>query len=399
MTRALGRAGRWSIALWLCVVVGGPAPRPASAAPRFDVGIVEPPAGQPVLGPIEIAAEVRDGDAVRVEFFLDTVKIGELAGPPWRLAFDVGESTASRTLAVVAHAADGKRARAELVTPAVRIDDVVDLPLEQLYVTATSGGAPVRDLLRADFRVSEGSVAQRLVTFERGDVPLTAVLLLDSSTSMRGAPLAAALGGARAFAAGMQPLDEAQLLLFSDQVVHRTPFSGDADALVAGLTGAEARGGSAIVDHLLLALLELERRQGRRVVILLSDGVDVESVLGTRELDPVVGRSPALLYWIRLRPDAAGARYRSIWRSFEEHAAELEGLAHLVERSGGRVVEIARVEEAAVAFRTILEELRSQYVLGWYPTGLRHDSSWRRIRVDLARPGVTLRAREGFYDD
>jgi len=237
------------------------------------------------------------------------------------------------------------------------------------------------------------------VTFERGDVPLTAILLLDSSASMRGGPLAAALAGARAFAAGMAPLDEAELVLFSDQVIAQSAFGSDPEALVAGLSGAEARGGSAIHDHLLLSLLELERRQGRRVVILLSDGVDVDSVLGTAELEAVAGRSPALLYWIRLGHEAAGARFRSVWRDFAGHAAELAGLERLVAMSGGRVLDIARPEQAQEAFGEILAELRRQYVLSWYPRGLRHDGSWRPIRIEVDRPGVELRAREGYFDD
>lgn len=372
---------------------------PALAAPRFEVGLVSPEAGQPVFGRVVVGAEVRGGEATRVEFWLDGRLAGELTRPPWRLEVDTGEANAPRTFRVVAYSGAGERAEAELATPAVRVDEVVELPLQQIYVTAEHGGDPVLDLGRDDFRVSERGTGQRLVTFERGDVPLTAILLLDSSTSMRGGSLAAALAGARAFAADMAPLDEARLVLFSDQVVAATPFGSDPAALVAGLTGAEARGGSAIHDHLLLALLELERRQGRRVVVLLSDGVDVESVLGTRELAQVAGRSPTLLYWIRLPSPGHGAPERSVWRNAEMHAAELAGLEGLVRASGGRVIPIARPEQAPAAFGAILAELRGQYVLSWYPSGLRHDGSWRPIRLDCRRGGVELRAREGYFDD
>ena len=372
---------------------------PAAAAPRFEVGLVEPEAGAPVFGQIAMAAEVRGGDAARVEFFLDGRAVGELLHPPWRIEVDAGEENLERRFKVVAWSAAGERAEAELTIPPVQVDEVVELPLQQIYVTAAHGGEPVLDLERRDFQVVERGTDQTLVTFERGDVPLTAILLLDSSASMRGGPLAAALAGARAFAAGMAPLDEAELVLFSDQVIAQSAFGSDPEALVAGLSGAEARGGSAIHDHLLLSLLELERRQGRRVVILLSDGVDVDSVLGTAELEAVAGRSPALLYWIRLGHEAAGARFRSVWRDFAGHAAELAGLERLVTMSGGRVLDIARPEQAQEAFGEILAELRRQYVLSWYPRGLRHDGSWRPIRIEVDRPGVELRAREGYFDD
>jgi Ca-activated chloride channel family protein len=371
---------------------------PLSAA-ALEVRVLEPSNGAPAFGEVQISAEVRGGAAQRLEIWLDGRRAGTLERPPWRTRIDVGQENVPRRLRVVAVGADGNRAHAEVVLAAIRVDESVELQLQQLYVTATGGGGPVLDLGREELRVFEEGRAQPLVTFERGDVPLTAVLLIDASTSMRGAPLATALEGARAFVAGMQPLDEAQLVLFSDQVLHRTPFTGDAAALAAGLDGVEARGGSAIADHLLLALLGLERRQGRRLVVLLSDGVDVESVLSTRELEPVVGRSTALLYWIRLRDEPEGARHRSLWRGFEEHAAELEGLARMVEASGGRTISLERIEDAPGAFRAILDELRRQYVLGWYPSGLRHDGSWREIRVEVARRGVEARSRAGYFDD
>jgi Ca-activated chloride channel homolog len=387
--------------LTAALALAAPAPPPLAAASRFDVGIVEPLAGAPVFGRTTIAAEVRGGTATQVEFWIDGVKAGTVTRPPWRLEVELGEDNAQRRFRVVAFAADGSRAEAELVAQPIQINEVVELPLEQIYVTATRGGAPVAYLERRDFRVVEGGTTQKLVTFERGDIPLTAVLLVDSSDSMRGEPLAAALAGARAFASHMAPLDEAQLLLFSDQVVHRTPFTHDPDELVGGLTGAEARGGTAINDHLLLALLELERRQGRRVVILLSDGVDVESVLGSADLEAVAGRSPALIYWIRLGGDQKleEKHNRSVWRNFDEHDAELAGLAQMVRTSGGRILDIAQPVQAAEAFGEILDELRSQYVLSWYPSGLRHDGSWRKIRVEVGLGGVDLRARDGYFDD
>ena len=387
------------LALALAFVAAAARPAAGAEADELQVRIVEPAPGAPAFGPVQVTAEVRGPRPAVVEFWLDGRRAATADRPPWRRTLDTGQENVPRRLRVVAIGADGNRAHAEIVLSAIRVDEEVELQLQQLYVTATNADGAVLDLERGDFRVFEEGDAQSLVTFERGDVPLTAVLLVDSSTSMRGAPLAAAIEGARTFAAGMQPLDEAQLVLFSDQVLHRTPFTGDPEVLAAGLSGGEARGGSAITDHLLLALLGLERRQGRRLIVLLSDGIDVESVLGTAELEPVVGRSNALLYWIRLDDDPEDARYRSLWRGFEEHAAELVGLARLAERSGGRVIDVARLDDVPAAFRTILDELRRQYVLGWYPSGLKHDGSWRDLRVDVGRRGVEARSRSGYYDD
>jgi Ca-activated chloride channel family protein len=391
----VSRRGRWAAVALAALLAAG---LRAGAAMSFEVGILEPLAGQAVFGPTPFVAEVRGGDAARVEFFVDGRRVGELAAPPWRVEVDLGQENVGHRFRVVATSTDGAQDAAELAVAPVRVDEEIELPLQQLYVTATRGDAPALDLGREEFHIFDDGREQRLVTFERGDVPLAAVLLIDSSLSMRGAPLAGALAGARAFAAGMAELDEAMLLAVSDQVLIRNSFTREPDQLVAGIDAASARGGSAIYDHLFLALLELDRRQGRKVIVLLSDGVDVDSLLAARELEPVFGRSQALLYWLRLGGRRGDVRHRSAWRDFEEHRAELEALERLVERSGGRTLDLPRSADAPAAFETILDELRRQYVLGYYPTATRRDGRWRKIRIDVPS-GITLRAREGYYDD
>ena len=135
------------------------------------------------------------------------------------------------------------------------------------------------------------------------------------------------------------------------------------------------------------------------MVILLSDGVDLDSVLTVRDLEPVTGRSQVLLYWLRLGGDQTKVRRRSVWRDFDEHTAELAALEHLVERSGGRILDLPAGGDPRTVFQEVLAELRGQYVLGWYPSASRGEGDWRELRVNVARLGVRLRAREGYYDD
>jgi Ca-activated chloride channel family protein len=371
---------------------------PAAAA-ALEVVFVAPAAGVAVFGEIQVALEVRGGEGARVDLFLDGQRVASAERPPWRFRVATGEENVERRLRAVARVPGGPTAEATLVLPALRVDEVVELELQQLYVTATHDGEPILDLGRGDFRLDDDGDRQRIVTFERGEVPITAVLLLDASLSMRGDPLAGALAGARAFVDGLAELDEARVVLFSDRTLSRTPFGRDPESLLAGLGGASAHGGSAVNDHLYLALAELERRQGRRVVVLLSDGVDLDSVLGVTELEPVIGRSPVLFYWLRLGDARGVLRRRSVWRDFDEHQRELEALERLVERSGGRIFDLPPGTDPRGPFREILAELRSQYVLGWYPNAPQNDGSWRKLRLDVARPGVRLRAREGYYDD
>lgn len=393
---------RGAIVLSIATTLAGAAAAAPAQSPPPGVAITAPAPGVPAFGAIEVVVEARGAAPRRMEFWFNGTKAGELSRPPWRLTIATGDENVERRFRVVAVYDAGERRASEVALPVIHVDEELDLPLQQLYVTATRADGPadpVLDLARGDFAVYDQGRRQEIVTFEHGDVPLTAVLLIDSSLSMRGGPLRAALAGAHSFATGMAPLDEASLLLFSDRVVHHTLFSADPDELLAGLTGAEARGGSAVNDHLFLALQLLEKRQGRRVVILLSDGVDVESLLSAAEVSAIAVRSQALIYWIRVASKPFDLLQRSAWRTVEEHSAEIRQLAATVDGSGGRRIDIQRFEDAAGAFQQILTELRQQYVLGFYPDRSRHDGDWHPIRIEIEPRKVLLRTREGYYDD
>ncbi len=81
------------------------------------------------------------------------------------------------------------------------------------------------------------------------------------------------------------------------------------------------------------------------------------------------------------------------------HRAELDGLARLVSASGGRIIDLARLEEAEAAFADVLAELREQYVLGYYPSGARQSGRWRRVEVRTGGSGLELRTRSGYFDE
>ncbi len=372
---------------------------PLQAAEDPHVTIVSPLPGRPVFGEVEFAVEVSPaGGIAAVELFVDGNFAGRPQRPPYRVRVDVGEENREHRFEAVVRGAAGGQSEALLVTPSLRVDDEVALELRQLYVTVTRGETRVLDLGRDDFTVLDGGERQQLVTFERGGVPLTALIMVDASFSMQGRPLEAAMRGAEAFVRGMKPLDRAKLLLFSDRVVHTTPFTGFAEVLTAGLRTVEAAGGTALNDHLYLALKLLEARQGRRVIVLLTDGIDVASVLGMRDVAWVARRSQALVYWIRLGRSMPWEQRFSSWRNADEHRAERESLKELVTTSGGRILGLESIDDTETAFANVLAELREQYVLGYYPTRNTAGGAWHKVRVRLRRSGLAVRTREGYLD-
>ncbi len=385
------------LARWLPLV--GVLALPSQVA-ALQITILEPPPGEPVFGEVAFRAEILPQDEILlVEFLVDGRSVARRSEPPFRVTADVGQENRGHRFEVVAESRGGQIVTAVVETPAIPVDHEVSVELRQLYVTATRGDERVLDLGPEEFTVLDDGVRQRLVTFARGDVPFTAVLLLDVSASMRGARLAAVVSGARTFAGAMKPLDQCKVLLFSDRLLHSTPFTSFPQIVTAGLAGIEASGGTALNDHLYMALRLLERRQGRRLVVLLSDGVDVESILRMHQLLEVVRRSRSLIYWIRLGATDPQETRHSAWRDAAEHRRELELLERAVATSGGRIETLGSIADSEAAFEAVMAEIREQYVLGYYPSHALGNGQWHRVTVRVARPGVRVRARAGYLGD
>ena len=389
----------WTTLLAALALVAVPAAAadPPDGGRELEVLLVLPVYGEAIFGEVEIGADVYppDAEVARVEFYLDSRLLGVVENPPYALRVDAGQENVEHHFRVVVHGAGGGVAESGVWTPRIESDDEIGVDLQQLYVTIERGAERVLDLDRDDFAVLDNGQRQQLVTFERGDVPFTAVLLVDASSSMKGRRLAIALEGAEAFVRGMRPLDQAKLLLFSDRLLHETPFTSFATVLTVGLAGVEAGGGTALNDHLYLALKRLETRQGRRVVVVLSDGIDVESVLSMAQVRWSASQLQPVIYWIRLEERSG---HLSMWRGPVESDEEIELLGQTVEESGGRVRVIDRIEDVAQAFRWILDDLRNQYVLGYYPPEQKGKNAWHKVVVRVDGADLAVRTRGGYLE-
>jgi Ca-activated chloride channel family protein len=370
------------------------------------VTIVEPERDSFVIGNTVIRAEVAAAEEIaEVEFYVDGKAVGVATSPPYGIEVDLGEENVAHRFSVTARDVLGSHATSTVRTAPVPIARDYDVELQQLYVTVTNGANRVLDLEAEEFIVRDNDEIQEVTTFAKGDIPFTAVLLIDASASMHGERLAHATAGAAAFVRGMQPFDRAKLLIYSHQVLNTTPFTGHHDLLIAALAGAEASGGTALHDHLYMALKLLEVRQGRRVLILLSDGVDSHSVLKMPQVHRAAQRSRVVIYWIRLTgqtgtaaPDEYGIKMRSAWRDSDEFRDQFLLLQQSVEDSGGRIIKVDRASQIETIFVQVLHELREQYVLGYYPSNRKDDGSWHRVQVRLRRSGAEVRTHRGYID-
>jgi Ca-activated chloride channel family protein len=369
------------------------------AIAELDVGLTSPAAGVPIFGEVEMVAEVFEGDGSEtVEFYVDGFKVDEKLAPPYKALVDVGEENREHRFEVRVVRADGASATSVVVSPSFRVDIEVDAELQQLYVTVLNDGRRVLDLEETDFEIRDRRQDQKIVTFARGDVRVTASLLIDASASMEGRRIEFALNGARAFVQGLKDTDDVSIDIFSDRLLYLTDYSNDIQALTAGFRSVRAEGGTALNDHLYMALKRLEQRQGRRVVVVLSDGYDSHSALRMREITWLARRSRAMIYWIRLGFEKEDKLRYSAWKDPKAYEEEFDLLVRTVAETGGRIIDLAQIEQTSAAMGEIVRELREQYVLGYYPTIALNDDSWHSVQVKVDRPGVRVRTRGGYID-
>jgi Ca-activated chloride channel family protein len=374
----------------LLVVRAGPAP--------VLVRLLAPGPGEVTVGEVEVSAEVESQDPVAwVDFFVNGWPAARVHRPPFTATVLIPEGPPSCRITAVASSSRGGRGSATVTTRRVVHEDRLEVALRQIFVDVSRAGRPLA-LERTDFRVFENGVEQAVASFERGTAPLSTLLLIDASESMRGERLVAAFDAARAFLDRLRPEDEAAVMVFADRVLALTPFGPPEPSLLAGVEGTLAAGGTALTDHLYAALRLLDERPGRRTVVLLSDGADVLSVLSTEDLLWKVRRSDASIYWLRLQSKGDAWSFSSAWRDPAANRAEGEGLLAAVAESGGRVEPLRGVAELQAGFTRLVNELRQQYVLGYYPRDIRHDGRWRPVEVRVLRPGTHLRYRTGWVD-
>ena len=383
--------------VWLALAAGAaPAVAQEGAPPAW---FLSPPALEPALGQVVVEIQVDHPDVREVRFVVDGRGVGVVERRPYRTTVDLADELGPHLFEAVVIGPAGELVRIGRRTPGLRVDDALDLGLRQLYVALDRRVALREPLSVEEFTILDDGARQEIVTFEGGDAALTVAVLVDASKSMSGGALRTALKGARALLDGLRELDEAALTLFADGLLFQGPHARTTDDTETILSAVDAAGGTALNDALYVALRQLEGRQGRRVIVLLSDGLDLHSALDIDQVQWAMQRSGSVVYWIELRTARSEDRVRSPWRTDQQHDVERAGLRRLVAESGGRVVRIESLAAAGEAFGSILAELRSQYVLGYYPLRDLDDGAWHQVSVRVERPGIKARTRRGYVDD
>jgi len=252
----------------------------------------------------------------------------------------------------------------------------------------------VTDLDLNDFAVFEDGVKQDVTFFNRRQQPIALSLLLDSSASMED-KLPTLQTAAGNFIRRLRPNDLAQVIDFDSRVEIRQAFTSNHDELETAIQQTTAGGSTSLHNAIYIALKELKKIKAvseedvrRQALVVFSDGEDTSSLVSFDEVLDLAKRSETAIYTIALR----GADTQT--KGFREAEFVMRTLA---QETGGRPFFPAKVDDLNGVYAQIADELASQYTLGYASKNVRRDGSYRRIVVQVARPGVTPRSKRGYY--
>jgi Ca-activated chloride channel family protein len=270
----------------------------------------------------------------------------------------------------------------------------IDVRLVNVFVTVTDQhGAPVGSLNKENFHLMEDGKEQKISVFDRESaLPLSIILEVDTSLSTkRDLPLE--LASARHFARTiLRPMDALSVFQFSEIVDEVVPFTADMKTIDHGIDRIHGGSATALYDAICLGSQALDRRRGRKVMVVITDGGDTVSKYDYRDAVRSAQEAEAIVYSIIVVPVEASAGRDT----GGEHA-----LIQLSEDTGGKYYYASSLPQLDSAFRQISDELRTQYLLAYYPSQRLSDSEFRRIQVTLH--GVTevadfrVRHRTGYY--
>ncbi len=256
-----------------------------------------------------------------------------------------------------------------------------------LFATVTDADKRlVPNLTQDDFEVFDNDKPQPLAFFQNEIQPITVVVMLDTSASMTGT-LDLLRAAAEQFVIRLLPDDKARVGAFNDKIQFSSRFTNDRDELAGDIRDLDYGNGTRLYDALAASLEELRGVEGRRVVLVFTDGDDTESKIGLGTVIDQARAQEVMVYAIGLESNYFnGAR---MVRTKPDR-----GLRKIADETGGGYFELERTSDLAPTFTRVAQELHSQYVLGFTPTAL--DGRVHKLSVKVKEPGMSVRARRSY---
>ena len=270
----------------------------------------------------------------------------------------------------------------------------IDTKLVNLWVNVTDqNGAVVGGLGKEDFRISEDNRPQEIKVFERqSEQPLTMTLAIDTSESTLKDRVLEQEAGKHFVQAILRPQDRMSLIQFATDVKLLVDFTNKPAQLERGLGALRGGEATALYEAIYLGAQDLARKEGRKVLVLVSDGGNTVKPTSYDDALEMALRGEVMIYSIIDVPIASSAG-RDIGG---EHA-----LITLSEQTGGKHY-YADAGNLDLAFKKVSDDLRTQYLIGYYPRNQVPGLSFHRISVTIPRASTdsfNIRYRTGYYPD
>jgi Ca-activated chloride channel family protein len=266
----------------------------------------------------------------------------------------------------------------------------VDVRLVNILATVRdAGGRLVPHLRRQDFMIFEDGRPQEVRVFDRqAGTPLAIALVIDASLSTAKDLRFEQDSALRFFRNLVRSQDRVSLFSFSHEVRQIADFTADFARLEKAIRGIRPEGGTSLYDAVFLAAGELTRQEGRRVMVLVTDGGDTTSRTAYHKALRAAQFADAVVYAVTVVPIPSEAG-RNIGG---EHT-----LINLADGTGGRAFVPRVASDLDSVFAELADELRTQYVLGFYPQARRGAQAFRKLEVRVTHPSFTVQARKGYY--
>lgn len=351
-----------------------------------EVTIVSPTADTVVTGPTTFAAALRPaGPAVQdVTFYVDGTRACEAPAPALRCDWDAGPRVVSRHVRAVARLADGTQASAALRTK--NLDISQHTTVEAVVVSAhvkDSRDRFVRGLTAADFRLLEDSRPQAITSVSAEDAPADVILMLDISGSME--PVLGDLkAAARGFIAAMRPQDRLTVAGFNSGLFVIANPGHDPASRLAQLERIRAFGRTSLYDSLVRAADLFKTHEGRRALVVFTDGDDVSSRGSADTVRAALQAKDIVLY-------VAGQGRAADDRDLRDR------LRAMAEETGGAAFFSSKMAALDEHFAEVVRDIGNQYVLTYSPDRPMGDGAWRALRVEVPKGKHDVRARQGYF--
>ena len=346
------------------------------------IKIVSPEDDGIVSGVMMLRAEMTPPDAaVTVTFFVDGKQVCRAAKAPFECEFDVGQAIAEHQVRAVAAGA-GVRVVDTVVTKGLAYAETVDVELVQVTASVSDGkNKYVKGLPKTAFRVFEDGQPQTITHFAAEDIPLDLVLAVDVSSSMKEA-MPKVREAVKEFLRALTPRDQVSLLGFNDTIFTLTRKSTDPEQRLKAVDRLAPWGATALYDVVIAGADMLGRGQGRKAMLIFSDGEDQGSHASLADAERRLEASDMTLYVIA-----------------QGRGTKMDALKKVINRlagaSGGRALMTEKPEELRTAFADLLQELSNQYLLGYTPTNSKHDGTLRQLKVEVDGRHQ-IRARDAY---